>query len=568
MKKDITSLHPKEIRRKKRWFIFFIVLVVLTFTLIFTARPIYRKAKVWRVRQLASQAELLMSQEKWQEAALKAHSAYQLKTDEEAAIRVVARLQSKTGKFAVAISFWRQLQVIRANTLEDDLIYTEDLLKAGLIGDAQEQIAQILAQNPVSAEYLRLASRVYLNSRQIKESLSYAEKAYALDPKNEDGRLLLALLQLSSRDSELSDTGKQTLLSIGQNKDKIGLDALTALALRNDLSPEDIEKVVAGIKAHPSASEGHRLTALGLQIKLQPQERLTLMEKATEERKNAEPMVKQAFGVWLNGQREYERTIAFLPLEESITRRDLLLVHLDALSALKRWDEVQRILEGKNLPLEETHAQLFLARSFKEQGDLGKANLHWGRAHTAAAPSLEHMLYLATYAMKSGENEQAERAYRKLASNAKTARPAYGVLLDFARKRGETLELFKVLAEMHERWPNDAAISNDYAYLSLLLNRNVNPCLEIAKALVEQSPDSLPHRTTLALAYYRKGSFASALKVYDNLNIPWAKMDKSMYAIYAAVLAQNFQEKKAREIMATIKLDSLRPEELALLPKP
>lgn len=568
MKKGITSLHPKEIRRRKRWFIFFIVLVILTFTLIFTARPIYRKAKVWRVRQLAAQAELLMTQEKWTEAALKAHSAYQLKTDEEAAIRVVARLQSKTGKSTVAISFWRQLQAIKANTTEDDLIYTEDLLKAGLPDDAQEQIAQILAQNPETAEHLRLASRVYLNSRQIKESLSYAEKAYALDPKNEEGRLLLALLQLSSRDAGLSDTGKQTLLSIGQNKDKIGLDALTALALRNDLTPEDIEKVIAGIKVHPSVAEGHRLTALSLEIQLHPEERLALIEKATDERKSAEPMVKQAFGVWLNGQREHERTIAFLPLEEALTRRDLLLVHLDALSALKRWNEVQRILESKNIPLEETHTQLFLARSLKEQGDLSKSNIHWGRAHAAAAPSLEHMLYLATYAMKLGENEQAERAYRKLASNAKTARPAYGVLLKFARGRGETAGLFKVLSEMHERWPNDPAISNDYAYLSLLLNKNINTSLEIAKSLVEQSPASLPHRTTLALAYLRKGSFASALKVYDNLDIAWEKMDKSMYAVYAAVLAQNFKEQEARKIMATLKLDTLRPEERALLPKP
>jgi len=568
LKKDVTSQHPSEVRRKKRWFISFLTLVALSVVFYFTARPIYRKAKVWRVQQLSTQAEALMSKAQWQEAALKAHSAYQLKTDEEAAIRVVARLQSKTGKPAMAVSFWRQLKAIDANTQADDIHYTEDLLKTGLMTDAQQQISEIFAEYPETPENLRLAARVYLSLGQLPLSISYAEKAYEMDAKNEEGRLLLALLQLVSRDEDLSENGKQTLLNIGKNTDKTGLDALTALSMRMDLSPEEMRKVIAGLEAHPDVSEAHRLTILSLKLQIKPDERIVLLEEATSTRISADPMIKKAFAVWLNGQREYERTLAFLPLSEAVTRQDLLLSHLDALSALKRWNDVQQILEGKSIPLEETHKQLFLARSLMEQDDLSKANIHWGHAHAAAAPSMEQTLYLATYAMKIGQTEQAERAYRKLASNSKTARPAYKMLLEFARKRGDTAGLYKILLEMHERWPRDPAISNDYAYFSLLLDKNINTSFEIAKTLVEDAPDSLPHRTTLALAYLKKNAFASALKVYDNLNIPWAKMGTSHYAIYAAVLARNLKENEALKIMANINLNSLRPEERALLPKP
>ena len=75
------------------------------------------------------------------------------------------------------------------------------------------------------------------------------------------------------------------------------------------------------------------------------------------------------------------------------------------------------------MPLDTVYLELFQARSAIELGQPTVASLHWTRAHEAAAPSLEQMWYLGSYAEKIGQVDQAELAYQSLKSNATSARP-------------------------------------------------------------------------------------------------------------------------------------------------
>src|SRR5687767_13048354 len=107
--------------------------IIIAILVTLYARPLYKAGKAWRARQLAGQAEKFLLEENWTEAAQKAQAGYQLKPDEPATIRAVARLQSLTGHATEAIPFWDQLRLAGQNTPADNLMYAEDLLRVGSI---------------------------------------------------------------------------------------------------------------------------------------------------------------------------------------------------------------------------------------------------------------------------------------------------------------------------------------------------------------------------------------------------------------------------------------------------
>ncbi len=114
------------------------------------------------------------------------------------------------------------------------------------------------------------------------------------------------------------------------------------------------------------------------------------------------------------------------------------------------------------------------------------------------------------------------------------------------------------------RWPKDAAISNDLAYLNALLGTELERARDTARALVRDAPESLPHRTALALAELHLGHSADAAKVYDGLRIDWQTAAPAGAVVYAAVLHANGRTAEAASLLAGTRSDTLRPEEQAL----
>jgi len=532
---------------------------------IFTIKPLYRLGKGWRARQLSLEAEGFITAGRWEDATLKARAAYQLMPDEPAAIRAIAHLQSATGDMSAAISFWESLKAINAMTRADRQQYAEDLFHMGSVAEAETENDALEAEQPNDPATLRLAARIAAARRLYGQSREYARRAHEADPGNGEGKFLLALLEYSSPGSPSRQAGLQALLELGRDRGKSGLEALTYLAGQRDLPPADVQTIIPLLKDHPLAMENQRLMALDLEIAAQPAQRDALLDRDFAQYKGADPGKKRAFGVWLNDHGEQERTLALIPLAEALTRKDLLLVHLDALASLKRWGDIEKILAGANVPLDGVYIELFRARSALELGEPTIASLHWTRALQAAAPSVEEMWFLGNYAEKIGQTDQAEIAYQSLKSNATTARSAYEALLRLAGKKGDDDATLQLLHEMLERWPHDDAVANDYTYFSLLKGNSVQEDLKMATDLVNQSPASLAHRTTLALAFYRLHDGASAMNVYAGLQIPWERVPASHRAVHAAVLGLAGHPTEARAEANAIPMEDLRPAEKELI---
>lgn len=514
---------------------------------------------------MATKAEAEVLAGNIEEAVKKARTAYQTKPDEPAAIRIAAKVQRMTGQPAAAIPLWKQLIQAGAMKPMDRRGYAEDLLICGSTAEAGVEIEALLKEESSDGALYRLAARWAATEGDGERARDFARKAVSLEPDNQEARLLQALLQLSGGTESLRAEAVRSMLELGREPTREGIEALKRLATLPGLSDELAGRVLVLIREHPLATEEHRLLALGIDLALHPADRTAILDAAVLQHQKADAASRRAFGVWLNTRGEHERMLSVVPIEEAFKRKDLLLICLDSLAGLKRWDEIERILALKNVPLDAAYKELFLARTALELGSKTVSDMHWRRARIAAGPSTEQMAFIGKYAEKMGQFDQAELAFRSLSSNAATARPAMEALLGIAEKRGDVELLCDTLKKMRERWPQDDSVKNDLAYVNLLLGREVDESMEVAKELVARSPASLAHRTTLALAAIRKADPAGALAVYQGLKIPWERVGQGHRAVHAAVLGANGQIAEAKAETAALRWAELRAEERELV---
>ncbi len=552
-------------RRRRNWLTALIVVLVAAGVVALEFRRVYEWVQGVRSRRMAAKAEAEMLGGNVEEAIGKARTAYQTKPDEPAAIRTSARVQRFTGQSAAAVPLWRQLSKAGMMQQEDRLFFAEDLLRAGAIAEAGTEIESLLNTDTPGVPLLRLAARWAALEGDNRNAREFAGRAVRMEPDSDESQLLLGVLQTSSDSDAIRRDGIQTLLELGRRQSKEALDALVQIGTMKGTPVDAADLAMELLRQHPLANEQHRILAFGIQFALHPEDRTALLDSAVEKYRQAEPPARCAFGMWLHRHQEYERMLALIPVEEAFKRQDLLRVCLEALTGLRRYNEIERILGMKGVPLDVAFKELYLARCAEELGSKSVAELHWRRAHLAAAPSPKQMREIAAYAEKFGRLDQAEIALRSLSSNSSTARYAMEGLLRIAQQRGDLPLICDTLKKMNQRWPQDDSVANDLAYFNLLQGKAVDESFAAAKNLVARSPKSLAHRTTLALAAIRKRDAATALSAYEGIQVPWDRVSPSYRTVYAAALGMGGKSAEARAEVAALSVERLRPEERELI---
>jgi hypothetical protein len=544
-------------RRARRWVIAAVVVLVLA---VAGGPPSYRRAKLWRARSLAAEAERLLADHQLENASAKAQAAIGLAPAEPEALRAMARVLT-SARSTLALNYWKGLLAQPGATADDRRAAVRLALQAERLDFAEEQLALLLAADPPAVETLELAAQAALQKNRPAVALEYLARLLRQDPRHDAARLLQARILASSPDRAQSEQGGRELLELGRGDSARALTALQTLAQRPNLAPEQTAVVAGWLAAHPRAQTADKLTALALRWRSEPASRNALIEEAVAQFGKGGPDDLLALGRWLLQQGEPARVLEVLPAAEALTRQELFLVRLDALASLGRWEEIKQTIETDQPPLQPLYAEVFQARAAKELGQLREANAHWTMALSYALPTPEQNLYLARYAEQMGEHRVAAKAWRQLARTPAWALRANLASLPLLEKDGDTRGLREAVQQLARLAPDDPAPRNDAAYLDLLLQENVKAATATAEQLVNEHPEVLAYRTTLALAYLRGDRVADALKLYAGLEVPWPKAPPRSQAIRAAVLAAS----GAAEPPAIADSVLLLPEERVLL---
>jgi lipopolysaccharide biosynthesis regulator YciM len=530
----------------------------------FVARPGYHFFKKQRARALAQNAIECLDRSDLTNALRYAQAAYLMQPGEPAALRSAARVQTTLGH-TNALEFWQALLKSGSAQSEDRRAFVDLGLRLHAVDRVRPELRNLVESEPADHRTLWLLSRLSFVEGKQDESLAFTKQALAKDPENKEYRLFAAASEFSSPDPVAQARGQKTLLELMRDPSAAGLDAVVFLARNNpgrELIPELIEK----LNRHPLSRTVHRVVALQLAIQLEPARKADLINEALG-RFQSSTSDLAIFAAFLSDNREFATLVWAIPRERAVAEPALLLPYLDALGALDRWSEVQDILTRPDLPLPEAYREAFRARTAMKLGDAAAAGAAWRRALQAGSANPAELEFLARYAERGGEYDQANRAYRALAATQSDNLPVYLRWSRFLQEHGSTAELREILKIMAERWPEEVSFKNDVTYLDLLLRQNAEASLRTAEALVQSNPDLLPFRTTLALARLRANQPAAALEAFGPTSWDWNKALPASRAIYAAALAANGREQEALDQRFATPLAQLRPEEIELLPK-
>jgi tetratricopeptide (TPR) repeat protein len=566
---------------------------------VFGGRRAINTIKAWQARHHARKAFAYIERENWPDARSEATAAYQLRSTEPEALRAVARFHSRTHQIE-ALDFWKQLEERRPLIHQDLRDEAAIAITASELSRAEVAVGKLTISNPEPADWL-LAAQLAINQGLPENALHALEKIDSTASDREKFQAALLKLGVATTQEQTNKAWwRMEELSHGQSE--TALDALVVLA-RRTLSDErspigstggdhlpDAAALSHALETHPLAKAAQKLIALDLLEEIDPTKRERLITRAIADWKDSDPSSLVALATWLDGKGEYQRQLDTIPLNKILQNRELFLLHLDALGALNRWEEVKQLLDNDRFPLDPVMQKMYLARCNAKLGEKTAAENNWERALEAAAGDPSKLMTVADYAEKNGELDVATSAYSDAIAEAPKLRAAYQGRLRIAQASRNAKEIHIVLADMLRIWPNDLAVQNDDAYVRLLLlgkfgavvskknganysdhaisnaeHAMVDEIEKLAEKLVQKNPASMPHRTLLALARLHQNRAADALDAYANIAATPGSLTPSALYVHAAVLLANGNREEGQAEAAQVKMEDLLPEERTLI---
>lgn len=544
------------------------ILLALVLVLLISAAgflPAYRAFKTWRAEQLAGRAlELAEEPSTLAEAWQRANSAYFLAPGNLEVVRAMAEVMSRADA-AQAVKYWDFAIELSEGARSDRLGKAEAALDSGQPELARAELEALGAADSGEDGEIRLYARLLAAERRYREGMAYLEeRVRAADAPEAIHALYLGMSQRAT-EADLRRKGLEHVRRLAARDDDLGYRALSLLV---PLAPREAdlrEYLKRRIGDHPLSDRALKLSWISARLDMESEDREALREEAEAlfDRESTADLAE--LGRWLNRNGFPGRVEAYLPLSRAVERQDLFLIFLDSLALQGAWERVRRILEDRQVPLENYLRQVFLARSYLETGLERRASLGWQRVRLEVANDPAKLGYFAEYARRLGLYEEAREAYRRMAELPVAMGRGFEERLEMERRLKNTAGLLETLESMEAAYPKNESVRNDAIYIRLLRGEDVARGRAEAAALVEARPDFFAHRITLALAHFREGAYRDALDVFEGVTIPVDQLSASWRVVLGAILRANGQDDQADRVFRGIDARALLPEEVELL---
>lgn len=519
------------------------------------------RIKEWRARQFAEQADTLRAEGKLQEAFNNASSAIQMRPGLPEARRSYAAVLLEGGK-AEGLTVLQQLIDDKLATDEDRLLLAEAALKSNNIPLAEREAFHLLQQGESTSRALYLLARVRLAQQRLPDALQALRESIE-GGGGPDPALLLARLQMAANTEESIAAALDLLRPIAAQKDRAGLEALLVLAASPALKTSEGPGWVAALRSHPEANDEQKLAAASAEILVEPAKYAEIVRRTVDEYRGGTVEQRAQLARWLNQNREYDGTLDVISAEEATSRSDLFLIRLDALAGRGDWADIAAWLKGENLPLHASVVLLYRGRAARETGEVESSASFYRRAVIEASRTPEVMWYVINYLQRVGEDRVLEQELARLTENPSTARQAFQALVPIVQKRQDAEELYNLYARMIRLLPAEAVVQNDHRYFSALTGRRAD--VSGARDLVDQQPQMLAYRITLALTHLKNAQPEAALRVFDGITLDPAQIQPYQRAVLAAVLGANGRVDEAQQLARSVPGDIVTVQEIELI---
>ncbi|HST31298.1 MAG TPA: hypothetical protein VLK27_10725 [Chthoniobacterales bacterium] len=544
----------------KRWLLALGILVVLVVAAVLG----YQWLKVRRADKFASSGDSLLEAKKLNEAAIQYRVALQLDPTNYHALSGAARLASEADR-PEAIELWQKVIEMRKSTLQDREDYAELLIKNNRLALAEKILGPLLKNNP-DIRTLRLSSRYSAKMGENAKALEFMRIASKRAPEDDATRFQLADLLAESTNPAEQAEARKILWVLAGKSNAYRQVAIEALAAAPHLTGVEQSRLVQELSVINPKTVKDDLLAADLKLQLQPDEAAHIYQETTERWRSGTTEELIQLARWLNIHQQPELVLSSYPVERSFEDNQLLLTRLDAMAILQRWNDIDEILGQSEVTLDPSVIESFHARTAQERNATLDAEVHWSHAISLAASDPFKLRFVANFAEQSRAPAIALKAYEQLARFPEQADLAYRGIERVGLKSGDITAQRSAMSKITVRTPDDPNAADQFAYLNLLLNEDVEKNLAVAKKLAERYPDRLSYRVTTALGYLRQHNAAEALAQFNGpVPIDWKQTQPSWRAVYAAALLGADRNDEAKRIIATIPRDQLNTQERALI---
>lgn len=515
---------------------------------------------VWKERRLILSARVSLQREDYASVNAALERVLRLNPKNVEACRLSAQAMLKTGN-AKALPWLRRVVELAPGRLEDELALTEAAWRFKFGYEAAKWVRTIEPKARGRADFHDLAGRVAESLGQLNEARREYEEALRLEPSNKTYRLRLSLVHLAAETGALKEQARKTLEELSAEPE-LKASALRALVLDavRDVQPERARRLAEELDASPDHLFSDRL--LYLQV-------LHAVNDPVFHRKLAETEAAAArtpewilpLLTWMNSdhlavlardwvQQLPQESIAAVPIRMEIAR---------SYAMYGDWKKLQFFLADEKWDDSDYLKQAYLARCYQERGDAAFRTT-WSEAVNMAGSNGDFLLKLGLTARQWGWTAEAEETLWRAAMKSNKSVEALNALCPIYFEKRNADGLFRVYTLLLEHNPNDIVALNNFANISLMLDRETSRAMGIARDLYQKEPLNPVYVSTYAFGLFRTGQNRQALEAMEKLK-PEELRSPSVAAYYSAFLEEAGRADQAREYRELARGTPLFPEE-------
>jgi len=485
------------------------------------------------------------------------------RADDPEALRLVVRM-AITEDPRKALELLHRLRASNQATWQDSALLVEITQDYPDISPESTILAQLAKAHGEKPEIGALLARQEFLEGRVDRALGRLTEALEKAPDNRSLRLQQARILLLSQELAMRLGAKVELFELGEGNDLVGHKALRILVDREigpTFFPADALEASIALQRHSLTGNATFLRATSLRLKLELDQRDEILASAVE---RVGVTDKVLLAVWLNGELAPTLTLETLSLEESVADEKKFLPLFQALLLLKKLPEAHRL---------RSEADGFLGDSAKIRADAflelaeGKRDGALERfvRNAATFGDQQSLVDAGRLALLAGHGKASWNAYlQALESGGEGIGQPVGLqLLQLALHRRETEVAWRTAKLLAERFSRRSGNQNNYAYLSLLLNREVPAATQAAEEAVKVGPRNTAFLSTLALARFRAGRLKEALELMErrgtNGLTPGERSAK------AAIFLGLERKADAVSVVRGLRPEMMLPEEWSLL---
>jgi tetratricopeptide (TPR) repeat protein len=544
-----------------------IILAVLlggTLALGLISIPAYLAFKVWRAEELAGQAlDMIEEPGSLVGAWEKVRSAFYLAPENLEVARTMGKVLERVDP-PQALEHWTRAFELSEGALEDRLGVVNNALLAGQPDRAWEYLESLNPETSGDLEVIEVYGRYLGTEQRFAEAMAFLEPTIERPEAPESVHGLYLSLSQASGDPALFRKGLDHVIALARRPDAIGLKALRLLIPLPGKTGEQFAFIDSRVKEHPLVERNDRLRWVQQQLARGGVDAGVVVDSLQTQFDLNNPEDLAEFARWLNQNGLAGRVESILTLDRALTRKDLFLILMDSYAFQGKWETIQRVLEGGEVPLERYLSHIFLARTYLETGSERRAKLGWQRVRLEVANDANKLQVYAQYTRKLGLYDEARLAYERLAELPIGQRPGLEQRLEMERQLQNTKGIAETLEAMAAAYPQNDPVKNDLAYIRLLRNERVAESVQAARELIEKYPTFFSHKITLALGLFRKRNPAEALQVFEGFTVPYQELSASWRVVFGSILRANDQHDLADSVFRGIDARLLLEEELEL----